>query len=210
MFLVLGNISFLIFLLDAADALAVMMDRLQIDFNGLEKFMIMMKTVFAPAKINLCLHVTGRREDGYHDLATLMQKVDVQDRLDIVISRGVDITVCCPQLVLPDGAENIAARAARLFLSYVEEECSVSIRIDKKTPAAAGLGGGSSDAAAVLLALNSMLNVNLSKSELMSHWCQGRSRCAFFPLWSVCRLGDWRWRTVAAMARIAPGCLCSW
>ena len=130
--------------------------------------MTMMKTVFAPAKINLCLHVTGRREDGYHDLATLMQRVNVQDRLEITVSSGAEITACCPQLNLPPGVENIAVRAARLFLSYIKEECSVAVRIDKKIPAAAGMGGGSSNAASVLLALNDMLGVNLSQSELIS------------------------------------------
>ena len=130
--------------------------------------MTMMKTVFVPAKINLCLHVTGRREDGYHDLATLMQRVDIQDRLEIAISSGAEITACCPQLALSPGVENIAARAARLFLSYIKEECSVAVRIDKKIPAAAGMGGGSSNAASVLLALNDMLGVNLSQSELIS------------------------------------------
>jgi 4-diphosphocytidyl-2-C-methyl-D-erythritol kinase len=128
----------------------------------------MMKTVFAPAKINLCLHVTGRREDGYHDLATLMQRVDIQDRLEITVSSGAEITACCPKLNLPPGVENIAVRAARLFLSYIKEECSVAVRIDKKIPAAAGMGGGSSNAASVLLALNDMLGVNLSQSELIS------------------------------------------
>jgi 4-diphosphocytidyl-2-C-methyl-D-erythritol kinase len=128
----------------------------------------MKKFVYAPAKINLCLHVTGRREDGYHDLATLMQRVDVLDRLEIGISRGAEVTVCCPQLVLSPDAENIAARAARLFLSYIREECRVAVRIDKKIPAAAGMGGGSSNAASVLLALNDMLGVNLSQSELIS------------------------------------------
>ncbi len=128
----------------------------------------MKKVVRAPAKINLCLHVTGRREDGYHDLATLMQRVAIQDRLEIAISGGTEITVCCPRLALSPGAENIAARAARLFLSYIGEACSVAVRIDKKIPAAAGMGGGSSNAASVLLALNDMLDVNLSQSELIS------------------------------------------
>ena len=128
----------------------------------------MKKVVHAPAKINLCLHVTGRRKDGYHDLATLMQRVDIQDRLEIAISGGSEIAVCCPQLVLSPGAENIAARAARLFLSYIGEECGVAVRIDKIIPAAAGMGGGSSNAASVLLALNDMLGVNLSQSELIS------------------------------------------
>jgi 4-diphosphocytidyl-2-C-methyl-D-erythritol kinase len=128
----------------------------------------MKKVVQAPAKVNLCLHVTGRREDGYHDLATLMQRVDIQDRLEISLSGGTEITACCSPSILPPGVENITTRAARLFLSYIREEYSVDVRIDKKIPAAAGMGGGSSNAASVLLALNEMLDANLSQSELIN------------------------------------------
>jgi 4-diphosphocytidyl-2-C-methyl-D-erythritol kinase len=128
----------------------------------------MKKVVYAPAKINLCLHVLGRRDDGYHDLATLMQRVDLQDRLEVAVSSGSEITAYCPQLALPAGVDNIAVRAARLFLEHLGEKCSVSINIDKRTPSAAGLGGGSSDAAQVLLALNDLLGAELSRSELMA------------------------------------------
>jgi len=128
---------------------------------------IMTQTVYAPAKINLCLHVLGRRDDGYHELATLMQHVDLYDRLVISLSSGSDITVSCPQVRLPSGVENLAARAARLFLKQVGEVRSVAIRIEKQIPEAAGLGGGSSDAAAVLMALNESLGCGLSRSELM-------------------------------------------
>jgi 4-diphosphocytidyl-2-C-methyl-D-erythritol kinase len=129
--------------------------------------MKMIKRVYAPAKINLCLHVLGRREDGYHDLATLMQEIDLQDRLDVAVSNGSDITVCCPQVNLSPGVDNLAARAARLFLQHVDKTYSVAINIEKKIPEAAGLGGGSSDAAAVLSALNDLLDSGLSCSELM-------------------------------------------
>ena len=125
------------------------------------------KTVLAPAKVNLCLHVLGRRADGYHDLATLMQQVDLRDRLEVVIGTGSNITVHCPQVKLPPGVENLAARAARLFLQRVGETCSVTIGIEKRIPEAAGLGGGSSDAAAVLRALNDLLRSDLCRSELM-------------------------------------------
>ncbi|MGK2904729.1 MAG: 4-(cytidine 5'-diphospho)-2-C-methyl-D-erythritol kinase [Desulfuromonadales bacterium] len=128
----------------------------------------MKKVVYAPAKVNLCLHVLSRRNDGYHDLATLMQRIDLQDRLEIVVSSGSDITVSCPRLTLPKGLENIAGRAARLFLEHIGDEHSISITIDKKTPSAAGLGGGSSDAAAVLLAMNDLFDADLSRSELMN------------------------------------------
>lgn len=128
----------------------------------------MKKVLYAPAKINLCLHILGRRNDGYHDLATLMQKIDLQDRLEIVVSSGSDITVSCPRVTLQEGVDNIAVRAARLFLKHIGDECSISINIDKRTPSAAGLGGGSSDAAAVLLALNDLLDADMSRGELMA------------------------------------------
>ena len=127
----------------------------------------MIKRIYAPAKINLCLHVLGKRADGYHDLATLMQQVDLQDRLEVVIGSGSGVTVCCPQVKLPQGVENLAAHAAKLFLQRVGETCSVAIGIEKKIPEAAGLGGGSSDAAAVLLALNDLLRSDLCRSEMM-------------------------------------------
>jgi 4-diphosphocytidyl-2-C-methyl-D-erythritol kinase len=130
--------------------------------------MQMKKVVYAPAKINLCLHVLGRRDDGYHDLATLMQGIDLQDRLEVAVSSGSDITVYCPGVALPSGVDNIAARAARMLLEHLEKECSVAISIDKRIPSAAGLGGGSSDAAAVLLALNDLLGTELSRRELMA------------------------------------------
>ncbi len=128
----------------------------------------MKKVVYAPAKINLCLHVLDRRNDGYHDLATVMQRIDLQDRLEIVVSSGTDITVSCPRVTLPEGVDNIAERAARLFLEHIGDECCISIKIDKKIPSAAGLGGGSSDAAAVLLALNDLLDTDLPRGELMA------------------------------------------
>ena len=130
--------------------------------------MQMKKVVYAPAKINLCLHVLRRRDDGYHDLATLMQRIDLHDRLEVAVTSGSDITVYCPCVALPSGVDNIAARAARMLLEHIREECSVVINIDKRTPSAAGLGGGSSDAAAVLLAMNELLDADLSRSELMS------------------------------------------
>ncbi len=127
----------------------------------------MKRCIYAPAKINFCLHVLGKRSDGYHDLAMLMQRVDLCDRIEIELSIGNGVTVRCPSLELPADGENIASRAARLLLKHVGTEAAVSISIDKKIPVAAGLGGGSSDAAAVLLALNEMLSTGLSRSELM-------------------------------------------
>ena len=125
------------------------------------------KTVFAPAKVNLCLHVLGKRTDGYHELAMLMQRVNLFDRLDIELVAGRDISVSCPGLELADGEQNIVARAARLFLAHVGISQGISITMEKHIPAAAGLGGGSSDAAAVLEALDELLGTGLSRTELI-------------------------------------------
>jgi len=125
------------------------------------------KTVFAPAKVNLCLHVLGRRDDGYHELAMLMQRVALFDRLEIELVDGNDVTVVCSGLELARGEQNIVEKAAHLLLAHVGLKQGVSVLIDKNIPVAAGLGGGSSDAAALLLTLNGLLGLGLPRSELM-------------------------------------------
>ena len=126
-----------------------------------------MKTVFAPAKVNLCLHVLGRRSDGYHELAMLMQRIALFDRLDVELVAGNAVTVTCPGLVLATGEQNIVEKAARLLLAHVDIKQGVSIVVEKNIPAAAGLGGGSSDAAAVLQTLDRLLGLKLPRAELM-------------------------------------------
>ena len=128
--------------------------------------MLKIKKILAPAKVNLCLHVLGRRGDGYHDLAMLMQRVDLYDRLTIELSPGDRVTVVCPGLDLAAGEQNIVEKSARLFLQHVGIKQGVKITIIKKIPAAAGLGGGSSDAAAVLETLDDMLGTGLPCAEL--------------------------------------------
>ncbi len=129
--------------------------------------MLKMKRVLAPAKVNLCLHVLGKRIDGYHELATLMQRVALFDRLDIELVEGDEIKVSCPGLDLFGNEQNIAEKAARLLLAHVRSKQGVSITIEKNIPAAAGLGGGSSDAAAVLMALDELLGLQLPLAILM-------------------------------------------
>lgn len=124
------------------------------------------KSMLAPAKINLCLHVTGRRPDGYHELAMLMQRVALFDKVTVALGQGHGVSVLCPGLDLPAGGENLAARAARMFVEHVGLRAQVTVRIDKQVPAAAGLGGGSSDAAAVLLLLDDLLESGLPDHEL--------------------------------------------
>ena len=126
------------------------------------------KTVLAPAKVNLCLHVLGKREDGYHELATLMQRVALYDRLDIELVGGHDVTVECPGLELADGEKNIVEKSVRLFLQHVNLKQGVSVAVTKNIPSAAGMGGGSSDAAAVLETLDDILGTGLPRAELMT------------------------------------------
>ncbi len=114
--------------------------------------------VRAPAKINLFLRVKGRRADGYHDLVTLLCPVGLYDTVTLELEKP-ETTVVCTHPEVPSDGTNLAARAADLFfrespVGRAGVKRGVAISIDKKIPVAAGLGGGSSDAAAVLTALD--------------------------------------------------------
>lgn len=137
---------------------------------------------FAPAKINLCLHVEGRREDGYHDLAMLMQRVTLADHLTLRLEPAPGVRIECPGVELPPGGENIAGRAARRMLQLAGRQTGVGLRIEKRIPVAAGLGGGSSDAASVLLALNQELGLHLSAEELRAEGLRLGADVPFFLL----------------------------
>jgi 4-diphosphocytidyl-2-C-methyl-D-erythritol kinase len=123
------------------------------------------------AKINLFLQVTGKRADGYHLLKTLMCPIDLQDTLEIDFN-GSGIQVTCSIPDIPRDEANLAGKAARSFYHALAaagrpEEAKVSIHIDKRIPAGAGLGGGSSNAATVLTALNKQFGSFFSTSQLM-------------------------------------------
>jgi len=142
--------------------------------------MTLTRQVLAPAKINLCLHVLGRRADGYHELAMIMQRISLFDRLHISLSDAPGVRVACPGLELPPDGENIAGRAARRLLELAGGKCGIDILIDKQIPVAAGLGGGSSDAAAVMLALNEMLELELPRDVLMAEGARLGADVPFF------------------------------
>jgi 4-diphosphocytidyl-2-C-methyl-D-erythritol kinase len=107
----------------------------------------------APAKINLFLAVTGRRADGYHELYSLMCAIGLYDRVSLRFG-GRGIRVSCDHPAVPEDDRNLVHRAASRFFDRLGVLPGVTIRIDKRIPVAAGLGGGSSDAAAVLGGLN--------------------------------------------------------
>jgi 4-diphosphocytidyl-2-C-methyl-D-erythritol kinase len=120
----------------------------------------------APAKINLSLHVLRKRPDGYHDLASVMQKISIYDELTFSLCTG-GITLDCPGTDLPTDEQNLVYRAARAIFEHTGYTGGVEIVLNKKIPSAAGLGGGSSDAATTLTTLNDLCSLNVSQSDLI-------------------------------------------
>lgn len=121
----------------------------------------------APAKVNYRLDVLRKRPDGYHDLRMIMQRIDLCDEIAITIQNQPGIQVTCGREGVPDGPGNIAWRAADAMLKISGKQTGVSIAITKQIPVAAGLGGGSSDAATVLMGVNDLLQLGLSEVRLM-------------------------------------------
>lgn len=122
---------------------------------------------FAPAKINLSLDVTAKRPDGYHEVDMVMQSIDLADEIYLSANDRGDIVIDVSEPRVPSDRRNLAWRAAELLQQTAGVSHGVTIRIEKKIPMAAGLAGGSSDAAAVLTGLNEMWKLGLSKAELM-------------------------------------------
>jgi 4-diphosphocytidyl-2-C-methyl-D-erythritol kinase len=132
----------------------------------------------APAKLNLCLHVTGRRADGYHELQTIFQLIDLSDELCFeaapvgVIERRDDGLANSGALAAIPSDKDLCVRAARALIAASEAKgrpeptSGVCIRIRKRIPMGGGLGGGSSDAATTLLALNHLWGLDLTEDEL--------------------------------------------
>ena len=120
----------------------------------------------APAKVNLVLRVLSKRKDSYHNIYTLFERISLADHIKITrIARG--ITVVCDKSVTGRPQDNIAYKAAELILKTAKVNAGIRVEIKKRIPIAAGLGGGSSDAAAVLTGINKLLNLRISKGKLM-------------------------------------------
>jgi len=125
-----------------------------------------MITKFSPAKVNLYLRVLAKRSDGYHDIETLMQKISLYDEMVFTpIKQGIILN--CPDSLLPENEDNIVYKAAYTLLSDISSPIGINITIRKKIPIAAGLGGGSSNAATTLMTLNEMMSFPYSSEELM-------------------------------------------
>lgn len=122
--------------------------------------------ISAPAKINLWLRVLGRREDAYHEIETRMVCLDLADRLRLRWRDDERVVLRCSDPELPSGEDNLAVRAVRALERHCGKVFAVDIDLEKRIPSGAGLGGGSSDAAAVLRALNEMGSLGLEATEL--------------------------------------------
>lgn len=123
--------------------------------------------VEAPAKINLFLHVTGRRPDGYHLLESLVAFAEVHDRIEVRTGKGLTLEIDGPfAAALDAGGENLAARAARALAAEAGIPPDARIRLHKALPVAAGIGGGSADAAAALRALCALWNLSVPAQRL--------------------------------------------
>ncbi|MBD8071022.1 4-(cytidine 5'-diphospho)-2-C-methyl-D-erythritol kinase [Bacillus sp. PS06] len=122
--------------------------------------------VKAPAKINLALDVLGKRSDGFHEVKMIMTTIDLADRIELVKLQEDKIKIISHSRYVPDDNRNLAFQAANLLKKRYNVKSGVSITIMKAIPVAAGLAGGSSDAAATLRGLNKLWNLQLSLDEL--------------------------------------------
>ncbi len=145
--------------------------------------------VKAPAKINLCLRVLRQRPDGYHDIYSIMQKVSLFDSIYITIKgRGIIVGTDNPEV--PSGEGNLAFRAVELFRRATGIKKGINIFIKKRIPSGAGLAGGSSDAGAVLKALNNIFGTGMKTRELIGLAKQIGSDVPFFVFPSVSAIAE--------------------
>lgn len=120
----------------------------------------------SPAKINLLLRVVGKREDGYHKIKTIFQKISLCDTISYELNGMKEIKVSCDSPDVPCDERNLVYKATQLLRESALIEAGANIHIQKRIPVSAGLGGGSSNAATTLLALNELWNINFSKEKL--------------------------------------------
>jgi 4-diphosphocytidyl-2-C-methyl-D-erythritol kinase len=181
--------------------------------------------VWAPAKVNLFLEVFAKRADGYHEIATLLVAVSLSDRLELKEDATGNITLTCDQAELDCGPGNLVCQAARLLQERTGCSRGAVASLEKRIPAAAGLGGGSSDAAATLSGLNQLWQLGLPRQELASlageigsdvpfflgppaAWCTGRGEQTAplaLPqtLWFVLVCPEWGLSTADVYRRVA-------
>jgi 4-diphosphocytidyl-2-C-methyl-D-erythritol kinase len=160
--------------------------------------------LFAPAKINLSFKILRRREDGFHEIETLMAPISLGDELTIEPNEsGNGIDFSTDDSTLPPGEDNLVVRAARSFFAEIGEEPRVQIELRKKIPHGAGLGGGSSDAASILLGLNRLHGERVASVRLTNLAAALGSDVPFFLAQSAARCRG-RGEIVEAVEALPP------
>jgi len=133
----------------------------------------------SPAKVNLHLEVLGKRPDGYHEIQTLLHRVDICDEVEIRLG-GRGVRLATEGEAVPGGMGNLASRAAQALSQAAGVRAGLQLRLKKRIPVAAGLGGGSSNAATVLMGLNELLQTGWKEERLMSLGSQIGADVPFF------------------------------
>ena len=159
-------------------------------------------TVSAPAKINLWLRVFGRDSKGYHAIETLFQRISLADTLEITRTDS-GITLTAPEALGP-AKDNLVVRAADRFFRETGLKGGASVRLEKRIPWSAGLGGGSSDAAATLTALNELYGSPLPAADLMTLGAELGSDIPFFLSGAALALGWGRGERLLALPPLEP------
>jgi len=136
----------------------------------------------SPAKVNLRLEILKRREDGYHELRTVFQKISLHDTLRFSLRKKGGVSIAADHPKLPVGKDNLAYKAAQSMLKASSYKGGIHIEIKKRIPLGAGLGGGSSNAATTLMALDQLLEMGLPKKSLLAMGLEIGADVPFFLL----------------------------
>jgi len=137
-------------------------------------------TVHSPAKLNLVLDVLGKRPDGFHELRTIFERISLADQITLTRNKSHKISVRCAHPHVPLSSKNLAFKAAMMLSGDFSISEGLDINIVKNIPVAAGLAGGSSNAAAVLLGLNRLWQIGLNHAQLLNYAARLGSDVAFF------------------------------
>jgi 4-diphosphocytidyl-2-C-methyl-D-erythritol kinase len=157
-------------------------------------------TVLSPAKLNLVLDVSGKRPDGFHELKTIFERISLSDRITLTRLKGSKINIRCTHPHVPRGPKNLVYKAAMMLARDFSISEGLDINIIKNIPVAAGLAGGSSNAAAVLTGLNRLWQLGLNTKELSTYASRLGSDVAFFIYDSAYALGTGRGELIKPLA----------
>lgn len=137
-------------------------------------------TINSYAKLNLYLRVLNKRKDGYHNLETLFERISLCDKITLRLRSDKQIRITCTPPIIPQDSSNLAYKSAELLIKSLNIAQGVDIKIIKRIPVGSGMGGGSSNAAAVLTGLNQLLNLRLSRRRLVEFARKIGADCPFF------------------------------